>query len=160
MLLKLLASGKQPWSYPQLALALEMSASEVHAAVKRSTEAGLYNPGTRQPQRKALQEFLVHGLRYVFPAHLGPPVQGLPTSFAAPPLNRKLRFDAHEIPVMPLHGGPARGPEIRPLYRSAPAAAAKDSKLYELLALLDALRSGRARKRRLAVEALAEVLSR
>lgn len=160
VLLKLLASGRQPWSYPQLAVSLEMSASEVHAAVKRCSEAGLYNPETRQPRRKALQEFLVHGLRYVFPAQLGAPVQGLPTSFAAPPLNRKIRFDTSEIPVMPLAGGPARGPEIRPLYRSAPAAAAKDPQLYELLAVLDALRSGRARERKLAVDALAEALSR
>lgn len=137
-----------------------MSASEVHAAVKRCTESGLYNPDTRQPRFKALQEFLFHGLRYVFPAQPGGPVQGLPTSFAAPPLSRKLRFDPHEIPVMPLVGGPARGPEIRPLYRSAPVAAAKDPQLYELLALVDALRSGRARERNLAQDALAEALSR
>lgn len=61
---------------------------------------------------------------------------------------------------MPLPGGPARGPEIRPLYRSAPIAAAADPQLHELLALLDALRSGRARERKMAVDALAEALSR
>ncbi len=160
VLLKLVASIGEAWSYPQLAHALGMSASEVHAAVKRCAEAGLFNPHTRQPDRKALQEFLVHGLRYVFPAQPGGPVQGLSTSYGAPPLNRKIRFDPHEVPVMPLAGGPTRGPEIRPLYRSAPQAAARDPHLYELLALADALRTGRARERKLAEEAIAEVLSR
>lgn len=160
VLLKLLTFAEQPWNYALLAQELGMSASEVHAAVKRCTEAGLYNPETRRPRRKDLREFLVHGLRYVFPAQPGAPVQGLPTSFAAPPLKRRLRFDSQEIPVMPLAGGPARGPEIRPLYRSAPSAAAKDPKLYELLALVDALRSGRARERKLAEEALDEAFPR
>jgi hypothetical protein len=160
VLLKLLASAGQAWSYPQVAHALGMSASEVHAAIKRCTEAGLFNPHTRQPQRKALQEFLIHGLQYVFPAQPGPLVQGLPTAHGAPPLNQGLRFDIHEVPVMPLAGGSTRGPEIRPLYRSAPLAASRDPQLYELLALADALRSGRARERKLAREALEDMLSR
>jgi len=160
VLLKLLASAGQPWTYPQLAHALGMSASEVHAAVKRCTLAGLFNPHTRQPQRQALQEFLIHGLQYVFPAQPGPLVQGLPTAHGAPPLNQRLRFDIHEVPVMPLAGGSTRGPEIRPLYRSAPLAASRDPQLYELLALEDALRSGRVRERKLAQEAFEEILSR
>jgi hypothetical protein len=160
VLLKLLASAGRPWSYAQLAQELGMSASEVHAAIKRCAEAGLFNPHTRQPQRKALQEFLVHGLRYVFPAQPGALVQGLPTSHGAPPLNQRLRFDPHEVPVMPLAAGSTRGPEIRPLYRSAPLAASRDPQLYELLALADALRSGRARERKLAQEAIEEILSR
>lgn len=157
-MLKLLCK-KTPWSYHGLAEDLGMSASEVHSAVRRCREAGLYNPHTQQPNRVALQEFLVHGLRYVFPASPGPLVQGLPTSFAAPPMRRKFRFDGSEAPVMPWPDGPARGPEIAPLYRSAPLAASKDERLYHLLALVDALRTGRARERRVATEALMELVS-
>jgi len=53
---------------------------------------------------------------------------------------------------MPLISGPCRGPEIAPLYPSAPTAASKDERLYRLLTLTDALRSGRARERKIAVE--------
>ena len=136
-----------------------MSASEVHAAVKRCLDAGLYNAGTREPNRAALHEFLVHGLRYVFPAQPGAFREGLPTSFAAPPLRHRFQFSTAEAPVMPLLSGPARGPEIPPLYRSAPAAARNDEGLYHLLAVVDALRSGRSRERKAAVEVLSELLS-
>jgi len=43
---------------------------------------------------------------------------------------------------------------IEPLYNSVPAAAKSDSLLYEYLALVDALRIGRARERRFAEEEL------
>ncbi len=41
-----------------------------------------------------------------------------------------------------------------PLYKSAPSAAPKDARFYELLALADALRGGCARERKLAEQAL------
>jgi hypothetical protein len=46
------------------------------------------------------------------------------------------------------------GRAVAPLYRSAPLAAAEDPRLHELLALVDALRVGRARERTLAREEL------
>ena len=157
VLLKLLGQ-EEPWTYLSLAKELGMSASEVHSAVKRCEDSGLYNPRTRRPNGEPLREFLIHGLRYVFPARPGAAVQGLPTSFAAPPLNKKIRFDPSEAPVMPLLHGPARGPEIAPLCRSAPQAAKSDEHLYRLLALVDALRTGRARERKMAQEALTEMV--
>ena len=45
-----------------------------------------------------------------------------------------------------------------PLYPSAPKAARKDPKLYELLALVDMLRLGRARERAMAEQQLNELL--
>ena len=40
--------------------------------------------------------------------------------------------------------------DFEPLYRKVPEAALRDSELYELLALVDAIRDGRARDRRIA----------
>ena len=157
VMLKLLCKGK-PWTYLGVSKELGMSASEVHACVKRCQEAGLYNLHTLQPNRVALKEFLIHGLRYVFPANPGPLVQGLPTSFAAPCLRHRFRFDEAEAPVMPWPSGSARGPEITPLYPTAPLAASSDERLYSLLTLTDALRSGRARERKIAAEALTEFI--
>ncbi len=154
VLLKLAARGSQDWKYADLANELEMSASEVHAALKRCLSSGLYNPNSRRENRASLLEFLTHGVRYVFPAQPGPIRTGLPTSYAAEPLSRRIQFDPHEAPVMPLLQGPCRGPEIVPLYPSAPAAAKKDEGLHRLLALVDALRSGRARERKIAGELL------
>lgn len=154
VLLKLAARGHRQWKYAELADELEMSASEVHAALKRCSNSGLYNPNSRRENRAALVEFLTHGVRYVFPAQPGPLRTGLPTSYAAEPLCRRIQFDSHEAPVMPLLYGPCRGPEIEPLYPSAPAAAKKDPGLHRLLALVDALRSGRARERKIAGELL------
>lgn len=158
-MLKLAAHPGQAWSYPSLAQELRLSVSEAHGAVARCARAHLYNQHTRTPINSSLLEFLVHGIRYVFPASPGPIVTGLYTSFAAPPLNQNLRFDPGEAPVMPLLDGPHRGPEITPLYPTAPEAASEDVALYNLLGLVDALRTGRSRERKLAQSLLAEALS-
>ena len=51
-----------------------------------------------------------------------------------------------------------RGVTVEPLYKTAPAAALRDPFLYELLALIDALREGRARERKLAEKELIDRL--
>jgi hypothetical protein len=53
--------------------------------------------------------------------------------------------------VWPYGHGKLRGHSIVPLYPSVPEAATKDPKLHELLALVDALRVGKAREREIAI---------
>lgn len=152
VLLKLSLGGElQP--YARLAEDLCMSGSEVHAAVKRCIKAGLVNPLTRKPLRKPMEEYILHGLRYAFPAERGPISQGMPTSVAAKPLS-EIFFSGSDIPVWPDPKGEARGYSLTPLYESAPQAARRDPKLYELLALVDAIRDGHARERAAAGEEL------
>ncbi|HEX4602934.1 MAG TPA: hypothetical protein VH724_03000 [Candidatus Angelobacter sp.] len=133
-----------------------MSVSEVHAAVKRAEAAHLlHGPDLGgNPNGKALEEFLLHGLKYVFPAQHGAMTRGLPTSYAAEPLRRHIRAGDEPLPVWPDPGGPVRGAAFEPLYRSVPAAARRDPCLYELLALVDAIRDGRARERKIAEKEL------
>jgi hypothetical protein len=38
-----------------------------------------------RPNRKALEEFPIHGVKYAFPTHHGAMARGLPTSYAANP---------------------------------------------------------------------------
>lgn len=159
VMLKLAANPGQEWSYPKLAQALRMSVSETHGAVARCAEAGLYSQHSRSPLNSSLLEFLIHGIRYVFPASPGPVVNGLYTSFAAPPLSKELRFESGEAPVMPFMDGPHRGPGIKPIYHTAPEAAWEDPALYRLLALVDAIRTGRSRERKLAQVRLTDALS-
>lgn len=72
------------------------------------------------------------------------------------PMTQRSR-EVHQIaptnelpPVWPDPAGTVRGESFEPLHRAAPEAARRDPGLYELLALLDALRGGRARERKLA----------
>ena len=153
VLLKLAVVGAE-WSYPSLAHAVGMSASEVHSAIRRAADSGLMNLSTKRPNKQALVEFLVHGLRYVFPADRGGLTRGLPTAHAAPPLKDRITGGGDAVPVWPDPEGEVRGEELRPLYRSVPEAARRDPALYELLALVDAIRAGRARERTIAIEEL------
>ncbi len=143
--LKLVARGKQPWTYNQLSLELAMSASEVNAAVKRAQQAGLvrvqvYHEKNPQPIMKAIDEFVFHGLKYAFPPDLGGMVRGMPTAFAAPGISESVQSDGQPPHVWPWESGVVRGLALSPLYRSAPQAAHADSQFYQMLALVDCLR--------------------
>jgi len=131
---------------------LGLSQAEVSGSLKRAIGAGLSRPDDGMPYAQALSEFVLHGLRYAFPAQVGPMSKGMPTSYSAPPLNKKILSD--EALVWPDIDGQLRGQSILPLYKSAPFAAKKDPALYELLALIDALRVGKARERKLAAKEL------
>ncbi len=153
VLLKLL-DAPQGATYAHLASQLAMSPSEVHAAVKRASMAGLIDDPSRQVKQAPLLEFLIHGLKYAFPVSPGPITRGLPTAHAAPPLSELLSGENDLPPVWPYANGTVRGYEFKPLYKTVPSAALADRQLYEYLALADAIRGGRARERKLAEEEL------
>jgi hypothetical protein len=156
VLIKLLEYGGSRPSYAQIAKELFISASEVHAAVQRSARARLFNMNESggEPNRLALEEFLVHGLKYAFPAERGELTRGVPTAHAAEPLRRKIAADGDPPPVWPSVDGKTRGYSFAPLYKTAPKAALRDPYLYEVLALIDAIRDGRARERHIAEKEL------
>ncbi len=158
VVLKLWVSKGQGWTYPALAKALKMSTSEVHGAVKRAHAAGLLiePKAEARPNPKALLEFLLHGVRYAFAPDRGERTRGIPTAHAAPPLVEAFQASDEPVPVWPYPQGKVRGESFSPLYRSAPEAALEDPALYELLALVDAMRGGQARDRSLAKQALME----
>ena len=161
VLLKAAAHPAERWTYAALAEGLSMSASEVHASVRRAVEAGLavkQGRGDWSPVRPALLEFAVHGARYVWPATAGPVKRGVPTSFGTEPLAALISAGAGEAPVWAHASGTTKGPTLSPLYRTAPVAALADPALHRLLALLDALRAGRARERALAADCLRDAL--
>jgi hypothetical protein len=158
VLLKLAVHPGEEWSYSGLASSLKISSSEAHAAIKRATLAGLMNTRHHRPIRTALEELLIHGVKYVFPAERGPLTRGLPTAHAAPPLASEFISSGEPPPVWPDPEGPIRGETLIPLYRSVPQAARKDERLYEALALVDAIRAGRARERKRAEELLRAML--
>ena len=158
--LKLCAYGSSRPPFAQIASDLAMSTSEVHAAVKRAETAHLLHGQNmlNRPNVSALEEFLIHGVRYAFPADRGAPSRGVPTSYAAEPLNRLIAPGSDPIPVWPHPDGKARGIALTPLYKTVPIAALQDPVLYKLLALVDAVRDGRTRERNLAEDELRKLL--
>lgn len=196
--LKLVAWGEQRWTYALLAQELGLSASQVHASVKRGLQAGLLvqnlrpvppSPGTathgaadstaqepkgiyrvgRQRTRAAdvdapldnpvrphahnLAEFALHGAKYAFPGVRKPTTVGVPTSHSAPAFAGVFAPGSADF-VWPHPNGTVRGVGVEPLHPCVPFAAMQDAKLYEMLALFDALRVGKTRERGMALERL------
>jgi hypothetical protein len=169
------ASGSRP-PMAWLGMELGLSSSEVHAAFRRLRASGLLqaetmtrpgapaSPRSRgkvdwiRPNISGVEEFLVHGLKYAFPPKRGELTRGIPTSYAAAPLKAHIAKGQEPPPVWPYSDGKVRGFAFEPLYRTVPFAASRDRALYELLAIADALRDGRARERTIAEKELRERL--
>ena len=100
-----------------------------------------------------LAEFAVHGAKYAFPADILPASVGVPTSHSAPAFAGVFAPGSDDW-VWPHPNGSVRGQGLQPLHRAVPFAATQDAKLYEMLALFDALRVGRARERGMALKRL------
>ncbi|HEJ83852.1 MAG TPA: hypothetical protein ENO25_04720 [Desulfobacteraceae bacterium] len=160
-LLKLVALGKNSWSFNKIAVELGMSSSEVHAAAKRALAARLAVKDDENiwPNISNLEDFLLHGIQYVFVPDRGGLNRGMPTAYASAPMAAWFVADNEPPPVWPDPDGEVRGESFSPLYKSAPVAAKKDPALYQLLALVDAIRGGRARERDIAKKELHERLA-
>ena len=152
ILLKIAAKGKIPWMMKDLSRELEISASEISESLNRSVIAGLIAADKKRLMKMALLYFLVHGLSYVYPQRPGAMMRGLPTAHSAPPLNQIIA--SQDAYIWPHSSGVVRGQAIDPLYPNLPKACINDAQLYELAALCDALRVGRAREKKIAIEEL------
>lgn len=142
--------------YRELAAAVGISHGEAHNAVRRLQAARLLRAGSRVVKTEALLDFLLGGVPYVFAATPGAEVRGVPTAHAAPPLAAD--FAAADAYVWPSAEGQVRGASLEPLYAGAVHTATTNPALYELLALVDALRAGRARERQRARDHLRQRL--
>jgi hypothetical protein len=162
ILLRLSIPGSGAAPYSGLAAELHMSPSEVHGGVERAVAAGLaFKDSGGHPAivREALKRFLQYGAPYAFPPVHGTLTRGLPTGYAAPPLNERISQPNEPPPVWPYGKGTVRGIALYPLYPTVAMAAQQNPELYELLALFDALRAGSAREKSIAALELDDRLS-
>lgn len=150
--------------YSVRALAAEtgISKSQVSLALQRCLDVGLMRKdrktGVPRANTRALRDFIVHGLRYVFPARPGEITRGIATTFGAPVLEGKLYSSGDLLMVWPDARGNSKGQAIAPLFKSAPYAVRRDRELYAMLALTDAIRLGNPRESKLATEQLSVYL--
>ena len=156
VLLALLSRDGGAVTYPDLAAQTGLASSAVHGALKRAVTARLLMFQDRRPVilKPARKDFILHGAMYAYPPVWGALNRGVPTGYAAPPLDAIIAPSGDPVPVWPSAAGTVRGLSLAPLYPSAPEAALRDAKLYALLVLFDAIRSGQARERNAARDLL------
>lgn len=148
ILLKIVCLGDTPFRIIDLAHDLDISPGEITMALERLKISGLIAGDKRRPNPASILEFLIHGLKYVFPAEQGTIMRGIPTAHSGAKLSQKIISDTEY--VWPSEEGTSRGIAISPLYSSVPYAVLKDQKLHRLLALVDTIRVGRAREQGMA----------
>ncbi len=165
VLAKLIAlKGRKDWSQNSIAAELCLSPSQINNSIKRLVFAGLmtpyHPPDKSEPIIQACAEFFSHAIKYIFPARLGGISRGIPTSYSGPSLKKQIVAGKDPIPVWPHGKGEVRGVTLLPLYPSVPDSVTQypDPLFYDILTLLDAIRSGRAREKQLAIQRLSEIL--
>ena len=159
--LKVAVNSERDFLLATLGQELKMVVSAVHGSVVRCEQARLLSRATGgvRPIKPALLEFVVHGARYAFPAIQGTLTRGVATSLAGPSLRDHFDQAKAMSPVWPDPLGEAYGPSLAPLHHTAPDACRLDERLFDVLTLIDAVRSGAAREREMAVRLLEERLS-
>ncbi|MBL0339938.1 MAG: hypothetical protein IPP71_02910 [Bacteroidetes bacterium] len=147
ILLKILSTNKKDWRQVDLAESLGLSQSEISQSLIRLRYSRFLADDGKMVMRSALLDFLLYGIAYAFPQHPGSVVRGIPTAHSAPPLNNEIVSE--ENFVWPSATGELRGHMIEPLYPTVPKAVKNDQRLYEFLALVDAIRIGKVREKNL-----------
>jgi len=129
-----------------------LSLGESHNSVRRLEIARLYLPHRRLVNQAALRDLLLVGVPYVWTGQLASETRGAPTARAGPILASSFPHD--EAIVWPSPDGPSRGAALAPMCKAAPSYPVQNPELYGWLTIVDALRVGRARERRMAHEFL------
>lgn len=155
--LTLVVEGALP--FERLSEATGLALSQAHQSVQRLKAARLVGI-ERTVNRANLEEFLLHGVAYVWPPELGGPVNGMPTASSAPGLVDRFPAPDGGPRVWPAPKGAVRGMALQPLCKTAPMAAERSARLYTLLALVDAIRCGAAREKKMAGAELSAELRR
>lgn len=151
VVLGLLRQPDTSWTVRSLAADLHLPPASVQRALDRLSATPVF--ANRRLSVVACEDLLAHSLRFVAPVALGAETRGIPTAWAAPPLDADIA-EAGSPPVWPDPIGEVRGVELTPLHPAVPALARTNPELYEVLALVDGLRVGDARVRSLAWELL------
>jgi hypothetical protein len=157
ILLKILCYGQKQWYSKSLASDLSISPAEISNSLGRSSLSGLIDTEKKKVRAQALFEFLAYGLQYVFPQSPGGLSRGVLTAHSHPFMQQQFASDVQY--VWPDAEGNEKGLAVQPLYPGVVNASKKDEKLYLMLALIDVLRLGKTRERKVAIEELEKLIT-
>lgn len=152
ILLKIIAVNTSSWQLVELSRELFISVSEISESLNRSQLAGLIDHTKKKVHRQNLLEFLEHGVKYVFPQQPGALVRGIATAHSH--FFMKNHFVSETNYVWPYMKGELIGQQIEPLYPKQVEAVKNDPVFYKLLALVDVIRVGRSREKKVAIDEL------
>ena len=159
ILLKMITLGDgKKCSIVEMSDFLNISIGEISKAMERNVVAGLVSSDKARVNKLALREFLIYGLKYVFPPHPGNSTRGIATAHSAPPVNRHIT-DNGENYVWKYYKGTRRGNSIVPLYDKIPKIVENQPELYEFLTIVDCLRIGKKREVQIAIQELDKKLN-
>ena len=153
VLVKIISLQQPDWRNIDIANAILISPSEVSEALNRCKIAGLIDSKKRKVNINSFIEFLIYGLKYVFPVEPGAVVKGIPTAHSASPIKEHIS-SGNDIYVWQYAKGNSRGQAIEPLYKTLPKVVENDISFYELLTIIDTIRVGRVREIEIAIEEL------
>ena len=153
ILLKMTILNETQWTFAEIANALQISETEVSFAMERNKLAGLVSPDKRKVNKLALREFLIYGIKYVFPPQVGHLACGIATAHSASPVKEYISSENDHY-VWAYYKGVKRGNIIRPLYDKIPKIVESQPELYALLTIIDTLRVGKKREIDIAINEL------
>jgi hypothetical protein len=156
ILLKILCYGHAKWYSKDLAKDLFLSPAEISYSLERSIFSGLIDSEKNKVRVQALMEFLIYGMPYIFPQRPASITRGMPTAHSHPFMRDQ--FISDQQYVWPDAAADEKGFSVQPLYPGATEAAKKDEKLYLMLALIDVLRMGRPREKKVAIAELKKLM--
>lgn len=160
VLLKVLLKGGAGWKYEQLEEELGLSKSVIYRSLSRCAKAKFISPSPFDYFfHSNLLEFLQHGIQYAFAVEPGRISKGIPTAHSAPVMNKQIIAENDQY-IWPDAKGHTRGQSIEPLDKRVADIIKNDPELYDLLALIDAIRVGKSREKEIAGKLLKEKIQR
>lgn len=148
VLVKLILQKNKSLRQIDLAIHLGLSQGEIAKSFQRLNKSKLLQD--MNVNKTAALEFILHAIKYVFPAELGPLAVGVPTGISFDQHEKMVVQSGEDIYVWPLIDGKKRGQSIKPFYPKLAEAALKDSDFHAMMAAIEILRVGRTRERKLA----------
>ncbi|MFO8062036.1 MAG: hypothetical protein R6U31_03830 [bacterium] len=155
--LKIIEEDSEDWRFIDVAYKLKISQSEVHEGINRLHDSEIMHR-RKHIVKSNLAEFIIHGLKYCFPAIRGMKSRGIPTSHSSAFLTNIITDKDQDTVVWPYEKGESSGVSIQPLYKSVPYFVLENPFMYEYLCYIDAIRIGRKRERDYAKKKISQLL--
>jgi len=144
ILVKVFINQGQFWYIKDIAFEMQISQSEFSESLHRSWYAELLDDRKQNVLVTNFYEFLIYGLRFVFPQRPGEIVRGIPTAHSHPEIRMMFLSDIKY--VWPDAGSKEMGFLVEPFYIKQTKAVQQDPELYRILSLIEILRVGNARE--------------